>query len=228
MARHPPSEFSPGAATMARQLESGRRGGARLNAADETVGVPSWRNVVCGVATVPRRRTVGRLAFGWSCAVVHWGVWRNRGPARPAIECNKCHKIILLSCSDFPGMVRGVRWRAVGQPGAQTTAAPKGRGARRRVIPPSPPSSEDRSVVVRAGPLATTDCESRQARKGATVTVDSGAGVRLVRTASIRRTPPLRPVVPTSAGCRGRQSAPRVAHPGVGHGRDFAAWPFPI
>ncbi len=41
-------------------------------------------------------------------------------------------------------------------------------------------------MVVRAGPLATILCEPRQARKGATVAVDSGAGVWLVRAASIK------------------------------------------
>ena len=40
-------------------------------------------------------------------------------------------------------------------------------------------------MVTRTGPLATTDCEPRQARKGATVAVDSGAGVWLVWVAAI-------------------------------------------
>jgi hypothetical protein len=35
-----------------------------------------------------------------------------------------------------------------------------------------------------AGPLATTDCEPRQARKGAAAAVDSGAGVWLVQVAT--------------------------------------------
>ncbi len=39
-------------------------------------------------------------------------------------------------------------------------------------------------MVVRIGSPATISCEPRQARKGATVTVDSGAGVRLVRVAA--------------------------------------------
>ena len=35
------------------------------------------------------------------------------------------------------------------------------------------------------GPLATINCELRQARKGATAAVDSGAGVWLVRVATL-------------------------------------------
>ena len=41
-------------------------------------------------------------------------------------------------------------------------------------------------MVARAGSLATIDCEPRQARKGATVAVDSGAEVLLVRAAAIQ------------------------------------------
>ena len=40
-------------------------------------------------------------------------------------------------------------------------------------------------MVAFAGPLATIHCELRQAWKGATVTVDSGAGVWLALAASI-------------------------------------------
>jgi len=40
-------------------------------------------------------------------------------------------------------------------------------------------------MVAFAGPLATISCELRQAWKGATVTVDSGAGVWLALAASI-------------------------------------------
>jgi len=40
-------------------------------------------------------------------------------------------------------------------------------------------------MVTRAGPLATINCEPRQARKGAAAAVISGAGVWLVRVASI-------------------------------------------
>ena len=40
-------------------------------------------------------------------------------------------------------------------------------------------------MVAFVGPLATISCELRQARKGATVTVDSGAGVWLALAASI-------------------------------------------
>ncbi len=40
------------------------------------------------------------------------------------------------------------------------------------------------SMVAFVGPLATISCEPRQARKGATVTVDSGAGVWLALAAS--------------------------------------------
>ena len=40
-------------------------------------------------------------------------------------------------------------------------------------------------MVACIGPLATIHCEPRQARKGATVAVDSGAGVWLVQVASI-------------------------------------------
>ena len=39
-------------------------------------------------------------------------------------------------------------------------------------------------MVAFVGPLATISCELRQARKGATVTVDSGAGVWLALAAS--------------------------------------------
>ena len=39
-------------------------------------------------------------------------------------------------------------------------------------------------MVVCIGPLATIDGEPRQAWKGAAVTVDSGAGMRLVQIAS--------------------------------------------
>ncbi len=39
-------------------------------------------------------------------------------------------------------------------------------------------------MVTRIGPLATINCEPRQARKGATAAVDSGAGVWLVRVAT--------------------------------------------
>lgn len=41
-----------------------------------------------------------------------------------------------------------------------------------------------RFMVTRAGPLASLDREPRQAREGAAVTVDAGAGVWLVRVAS--------------------------------------------
>jgi len=41
------------------------------------------------------------------------------------------------------------------------------------------------AMVVRIGPLATLDREPRQARKGATVTVDAGAGVWLVRATAL-------------------------------------------
>ena len=40
------------------------------------------------------------------------------------------------------------------------------------------------SMVGRAGAAATRNCKPRQARKGATVAVDSGAGVWLVRSAA--------------------------------------------
>jgi hypothetical protein len=40
------------------------------------------------------------------------------------------------------------------------------------------------SMVTRIGPLATINCEPRQARKGATAAVDLGAGVWLVRVAT--------------------------------------------
>ncbi len=40
------------------------------------------------------------------------------------------------------------------------------------------------SMVARIGPPATISCKPRQARKGATVAVDSGAGVWLVRVAA--------------------------------------------
>ena len=40
-------------------------------------------------------------------------------------------------------------------------------------------------MVARAGPLATVSREPRQARKGAAVAVKPGAGIRLVRAASI-------------------------------------------
>ena len=39
-------------------------------------------------------------------------------------------------------------------------------------------------MAARIGPLATINCELRQARKGATAAVDSGAGVWLVRVAT--------------------------------------------
>ena len=39
-------------------------------------------------------------------------------------------------------------------------------------------------MVVRVGPPATIGCEPRQARKGATVAADSGAGVWRVRAAT--------------------------------------------
>ena len=47
------------------------------------------------------------------------------------------------------------------------------------------PQRRDRVMVVHIGPLATPDGEPRQARKGATVTVDACAGVWLVWAISI-------------------------------------------
>ena len=44
-------------------------------------------------------------------------------------------------------------------------------------------------MVASMGPLATLDCEPRQVRKEATVTVDAGAEVWLVLAASIFGTP---------------------------------------
>ena len=41
------------------------------------------------------------------------------------------------------------------------------------------------AMAARIGPLATTNCEPRQARKGAAAAVASGAGVRLVGAAAI-------------------------------------------
>jgi len=49
----------------------------------------------------------------------------------------------------------------------------------------------DKSMVARAGPLATASREPRQARKGAAVAVNPCAGVWLVRVASSM--PPLTP-----------------------------------
>ena len=43
----------------------------------------------------------------------------------------------------------------------------------------------NQSMAVPAGPLATISCEPRQARKGAAVTVASGAGVRLTGAAAL-------------------------------------------
>lgn len=40
-------------------------------------------------------------------------------------------------------------------------------------------------MVACIGPLATISCEPRQARKGAAAAADSGAGVRLVRAATL-------------------------------------------
>ena len=40
-------------------------------------------------------------------------------------------------------------------------------------------------MVFRIGTLATRNCEPRQARKGAAATMDSGAGMRLVRDAAL-------------------------------------------
>ena len=40
-------------------------------------------------------------------------------------------------------------------------------------------------MVTHSGPLATTSCEPRQARKGAAAAADSGAGVWLVWVAAI-------------------------------------------
>ena len=40
-------------------------------------------------------------------------------------------------------------------------------------------------MVTCVGPLATIDCEPRQARKGATVTIDLGAGVWLAQVATL-------------------------------------------
>ncbi len=40
-------------------------------------------------------------------------------------------------------------------------------------------------MVSRVGPLATINCEPRQARKGAAAAVDSGAGMWLVRDATL-------------------------------------------
>ena len=73
-----------------------------------------------------------------------------------------------------------------------------GSGGGRRIIPPiahrlvrcNPTSS----MADRAGPLATIGCEPRQARKGAAVTADSGAGVWLVRDATLS-TPPRFPLI---------------------------------
>jgi hypothetical protein len=42
-------------------------------------------------------------------------------------------------------------------------------------------------MVARIGPLATTNCEPRQARKGAAAAATSGAGVWLVWVAALRR-----------------------------------------
>ena len=54
-----------------------------------------------------------------------------------------------------------------------------------------------RVMVTCIGPLATIGCESRQARKGATVAADSGAGMWLVQAATL-----LFPLhTPTSALC---------------------------
>ena len=53
----------------------------------------------------------------------------------------------------------------------------------------APPGvARDMPVVALAGPLATTRCEPRQARKGAAAAMDSGAGVWRAGAASI---PPL-------------------------------------
>ena len=48
-------------------------------------------------------------------------------------------------------------------------------------------------MVARAGPLATRNCESRQARKGAAEAVDVCAGVGTVRVAA-QKTPSFEPV----------------------------------
>jgi len=45
------------------------------------------------------------------------------------------------------------------------------------------------SMVAPIGPLATTSCEPRQARKGAAAAVASGAGVRRVGVATLFKTP---------------------------------------
>jgi len=44
-------------------------------------------------------------------------------------------------------------------------------------------------MVARVGPLATISCEPGQARKGAAAAVDLGAGVWLVRVATLSTSP---------------------------------------
>ncbi len=64
----------------------------------------------------------------------------------------------------MPEWLKGLAWKA----GVRSKGVPRVR------IPLSPP------VNGHSGPLATGLCEPRQARKGATVTDQPGAGVRLL------------------------------------------------
>lgn len=57
-------------------------------------------------------------------------------------------------------------------------------------------------MVVRISPLATTGCESRQARKGATVAAASGAGVWRVRATTLIPAARIPAVIAPHAGTR--------------------------